>query len=411
MLESNYNNLRLTGAFDRDQLRRTLAAIHNLSKQGYDKINLDITQMTAAFSPDMLPLAAVCRGNFLEGVETLLELPIDSKLARLFHNCNWAHLIDPRSHAESEYKTHYHLPALTYKDGSALHAVVDRIMELLLRQLDGFSRNQLAALEWAVNEITDNVLNHAESPIGGVAQVTLHKNKGLMELVACDTGTSIPYTLRAAHQSISSDVDALDKAIREGVTRNSQTNMGNGLFGSYQISHLSKGHFGIYSRYATLEYREKKGLQASKTDVPFPGTVVVAGIKVDNPTVLQDALSFGGEMHVPSNSYVDRLTDQQAISLRLIDECQHFGTRQSGAGLKTKLLTLIRSSSSRIIIDLTGVGLISSSFADEVFGKVLAELGPVAFMSRIQIVGGNKVIQQLIDRAMAQRMALIARSS
>jgi len=187
----------------------------------------------------MMPLAAVCRAKLLEGVDVMLELPTDGKLARLFNNCNWSHLVDPRTHEPSAYKPQNHLPALMYKDAGAHFETVDRVMELLLRQLDGFTRDQLAALEWAINEITDNVLNHAESPIGGIVQVSVNQKKGILELTVCDTGLSIPETLRRAHPTITSDSEALDRAIREGVTRNPQTNMGNGLFGSYRVSQLS----------------------------------------------------------------------------------------------------------------------------------------------------------------------------
>lgn len=409
MLDSNLNNLRLSGPFNRDVLRRTLAAIHNLTKQGYTQVNLDLTEMTAAFAAEMLPLAAFCRAKLLEGVDTMLELPQDLKLARLFNNCNWSNLMDPRGHAESTYRPDSHLPALSYNDSQAHFRVVDEIMELLLRQLDGFTRDQLAALEWAINEITDNVLNHAASPIGGVVQVSINKKKRLLELVVCDVGASIPGTLRPAHPSLSSDAEALDRAIREGVTRNPSTNQGNGLFGSYRISQLSKGHFFIYSRYATLEYRERSGLHVGKSDVPFPGTVVVCAVNLANPDVLLDALSFNGEQHSPGNSYVDRVVDVDEVSLRLKDECHSFGSREVGRGFRSKLLTLARSSSGKIVLDLSDVPLISSSFADEVFGKVFSELGPMGFMSRIQVIGSSKIVRQLIDRAIAQRMAAIVK--
>jgi anti-sigma regulatory factor (Ser/Thr protein kinase) len=385
--------------------------MHNLSKLGYTSINLDLSKTSSAFAADMMPLAAVCRAKLLEGVDIMLELPTDAKLARLFNNCNWSHLIDPRTHEQSAYKPHHHLPALIYKDSKVHFQTIDQIMELLLRQLDGFTRDHLAALEWAINEITDNVLNHAESPIGGVVQVSINQKRGLLEVVVCDAGHSIPVTLGKAHPSITSDTDALDRAIREGVTRNSQTNMGNGLFGSYRVSQLSKGHFSIYSRYATLDFKERTGLHVTREDIPFPGTVVVCGIKLDNPEVLLEALSFKGEQHTPGYTYVDRATEEDVVVLRLKEQSASFGSREAGKGLKNKIMTLARTSSGKIILDLMDVPLISSSFADEVFGKIFSELGPMNFMAKIQIVGGNAVVRQLIDRAIAQRMALLAKPS
>lgn len=57
----------------------------------------------------------------------------------------------------------------------------------------------------------------------------------------------IPATLRRAAPSISSDSAALDRAIREGVTRNSLTNQENGLFGTFKCCEVSRGTFSIFS--------------------------------------------------------------------------------------------------------------------------------------------------------------------
>jgi len=152
-------------------------------------------------------------------------------------------------------------------------------------------------------------------------------------------------------------------------------------------------------------------LHSRREEIPFPGAIVVCGIRLDNPSVLSEALSFRGEQYTPGYTYVDRATEKDVVVLRLKEESQSFGSREAGRGLKTKIMTLARSSGGRIVLDLANVPLISSSFADEVFGKVFSELGPMNFMSKVQIVGTNRVVRQLIDRAIAQRMALLAKPS
>jgi anti-sigma regulatory factor (Ser/Thr protein kinase) len=49
-------------------------------------------------------------------------------------------------------------------------------MEVLMETIKVQERQQLKALEWALNEITDNVLNHAESPTGGIVQIQSFTN-------------------------------------------------------------------------------------------------------------------------------------------------------------------------------------------------------------------------------------------
>jgi hypothetical protein len=59
----------------------------------------------------------------------------------------------------------------------------------------------------------------------------------------------------------------------------------------------------------------------------------------------------------------------------------------------------------RIIIDFTDVPLVSSSFADEVLGKLFMELGPMTFAQRLEFRNLSSIVRQLTDKAIAQRMS------
>ena len=59
----------------------------------------------------------------------------------------------------------------------------------------------------------------------------------------------------------------------------------------------------------------------------------------------------------------------------------------------------------RVAIGELDVALVSSSFADELIGKLFAEFGPIEFMGRFKLVGVSATVQQLIDRAISQRLA------
>jgi anti-sigma regulatory factor (Ser/Thr protein kinase) len=293
-----------------------------------------------------------------------------------------------------------------YTSAETHYQSVNQIMDKLLGSLEGFSRDQLAALEWAVNELTDNVLNHANSRIGGIVQLTTHSKSGIIEFVVCDAGVGIPKTLRDAHADLNSDVDALDRAIREGVTRNRKTNMGNGLFGSYRIAQISVGYFSIYSGYAMLRFNKKAGLHVERQAVPYQGTAIACGIGTAKPDVLSEALSFKGEKYTPGYSYVDKLVEDGGATITLKSEAKSFGSRDVAKPVRIKIETLLSAAPERVEIKLDDVALISSSFADEVFGKLFVQLGPITFMNRVKISGANHVVRQLIDRAITQRVAL-----
>jgi anti-sigma regulatory factor (Ser/Thr protein kinase) len=361
--------------------------------------------LTRGFAAELLPFATRCRALLVAGVDTMLELPDDSTLSRLFKNSNWAYLIDPRQFEQSQYFSDKHIPAVSYSNSDTHYQAVNQVVDKLLSSLEGFSRDQLAALEWAINEITDNVLNHASSPIGGIVQLTTKSKSNIVEFVVCDAGVGIPKTLREAHANLTSDVDALDRAIREGVTRNKTTNMGNGLFGSFRLAQLSDGYFSIYSGYALLEFTRKRGIQVFRQTIPYSGTAVVCGISTAKPDILSEALSFRGERYTPSHSYVDKLVEEGNTLIKLKDESKSFGSRDAARPVRIKLENLLAASSGQIDINLDAVALISSSFADEVFGKLFVQLGAIGFMTRIKVTGGTTIVKQLIDRAIAQRVA------
>ena len=52
--------------------------------------------------------------------------------------------------------------------------------------------------------------------------------------------------------------------------------------------------------------------------------------------------------------------------------------------------------------------LVSSSFADELVGKLFASLGPLAFSARVRNIGMDAMVHGLVDKAIMQRAAQVA---
>jgi anti-sigma regulatory factor (Ser/Thr protein kinase) len=403
-LTSNLNILDFVGDFDDDSLRRHLAAFFKLKNQGYDHLELNFAKLTRAMTPQLLPLAVYARSLLHEGFEVRLILPEDDKLKRLFENTNWAYLIDPRSFPKTQIDSTSHLPAFLYTNPTEQYEVVSKTVQLVLKSLNITDRKQIQAVEWSVNEVVDNVLNHAKSPIGGAMQVTVREGQQIIEFVVADAGLGIPKTLRESHLKLTSDVEALDAAIREGVTRNNTTNMGNGLFGTFRLAELSNGKFGLYSGYASLSY-SSNGLHSKAEAIPFGGTVVSCSINISNPELLSQALTFKGQPYTPF-SLVDMANDESEKVIKLVDEVQSFGSRPAAKPVRIMIENYLNTTGLRIVVDLEDVALVTSSFADEVFGKLFVQLGPMTFMNRISLIGGSKIVRQLIDRAISQRVAV-----
>jgi anti-sigma regulatory factor (Ser/Thr protein kinase) len=357
----------------------------------------------------MLAICAQVAKLHYEGIDFSLVLPRSDRLRKLFRNANWAYFLDPRNYEPSTFRGYTQVPATLYSSPEDQYKAVNRIVNAILGAIPNIARKDFAALEWAINELTDNVLVHSQSPVGGLVQVsTFQRDRKRVEFIVADAGIGIPNSLRQGHPEITSDSEALDKAIREGVTRDKNLGQGNGLFGTFQICSRSKGSFQVESGYGKLRFYEPPGLKIGLETVPYEGTLVVAEIDFSVPDLLQEALKFNGRVTEPFDYVESHYEDTEArrVIFRVADETNSFGSRVAGRPLKNRLSNLARMCPTQeVIIDFTNVALVSSSFADELIGKLFAEFGPMEFMARFKLVGISTTVQQLIDRAISQRLA------
>ena len=83
--------------------------------------------------------------------------------------------------------------------------------------------------------------------------------------------------------------------------------------------------------------------------------------------------------------------------------------RPAGRQLRTKCINLLNAEPGKpLLLDWSGVPLVSSSFADELIGKLFASLGPLAFSARVRNVNMEAVVRGLVDKAIMQRAAQTA---
>jgi hypothetical protein len=193
--------------------------------------------------------------------------------------------------------------------------------------------------------------------------------------------------------------------IREGVTRDKRVGQGNGLYGTWRITQISGGSFEIHSGNASLS-SWPDALHIRPESIPLSGTLVVARISYKKELSLEEALKFGGKSYDPVDhvqvSYEEN--EEGSVVFPLAREAQGFGSRAAGMPVRQKLKNLVRiCSGKRISIDFSDVHIISSSFADEVFGKLFAELGPLDFMKAFEFRKVDSTIQGLINKAIEQR--------
>jgi hypothetical protein len=405
MIKTEGNTLLFSGSSSLSDLHRPLAMMHNLvSKQGYQDITLDFSAATVLSASFMLPLVCILRSYRLNKVDLYLVLPTDDKLARLFNNANWAHQIDPQHFDPRDEFNQNHVSAIQFRDADEQQAAVDKVVNLILEFMPHLDRRKIAALEWAINEITDNVLNHSESRIGGLVQAIMYPKRQLIEFLVCDAGIGIPNSLRKGRADVRDDTMALDLAIREGVTRNTKTNQGNGLFGTFRCSEVSGGKFNICSGFAMLSFDDS--LHVKREGIPFQGTFVRSEIKLSIEDLLNKALVFKGKVHEPGFDFIERQYEQrgEALQFSLLSEVATFGSREAGRRAFNKIMNISNDLSRPINFDFSDVPVISSSFADEVFGRIFTQVGPVAFSTHCTFSNISTTVKNIIDKSVLQRI-------
>lgn len=181
------------------------------------------------------------------------------------------------------------------------------------------------------------------------------------------------------------------------------------MFGTFRITTLSKGRFELHSIRATLLAESADKVRTMKQNVSlFPGTFVVGRIGCDDEKLLENALEFKGKVHRPGFDYIEKAYEGNGSEFifSMKKECNSFGSREAGIGARTLIENLLNAEDDySLLIDFADVTIVSSSFADEVFGRLFVMLGPVAFMSRISFRNVDSSVRAVIDRSISLRLS------
>ena len=346
----------------------------------------------------MLPIMPlVARYREQDGVGFALQPPESNTLYRLFANTSWAHFIEPERFDASA-QSFGNVPARRFQSQEEMWEVSEAVLTFVHRSV-ALHRDVLAAVEWSLNEIMDNVLTHSESPVGGFVQATSFE--GRVEFVVADGGVGIPQSIGLPDHS-----RALQFAVSEGGTRDAERNQGNGLFGSYQLAAGSGGQFEIHSMNGSLFFDRSRQLPSSSSQrIPYSGTSVRCGIGTRDVDAVNQAFMFGAKRHRPAFDFVESRFESEAgeTVYRIADHARRdLGTRAGGRRVRQQIENLLTDADS-VRIDFEGIDVITSSFADEVFGRLFLQLGPRSFMTRIMLHNVHPRIDGLIDRAIILR--------
>ena len=285
--------------------------------------------------------------------------------------------------------------------------VINRIGDVVLHHFDN-AREFFPAMEWAVNEVMDNIAIHSETPVPGVACAQFFPEKGRVEIGICDMGRGIKASLSERYELLSHG-HAITKALERGVTRNPEVGQGNGLAGTLQIAKANEGTFHIWSGNAC--FKMSQGREPNFTIIPeISGTGIWLSLDTTKPVNLRTdtfigASQFGDNESTYIYSESERVTTGDGLVVA--DECFHTGSRPPAKDLRRKILSLLPDVDRQpVLLNFAGVKSASSSFLDELLGRLVLELGVPIFKSKVTVINMSEHIKQMANVVIKQRLEL-----
>lgn len=350
---------------------------------------------------------------FAAAVDNLrITRDIRVQVVNLHKNQKRVRIFDPvtrATHNSGEYPTD---EVWKYSSESEANYVTRQFMRSI-EELIPCEEGVLDTLNWCIYEVLDNVFQHSRSDCG-FAMMQLHVRNRTCVISVADSGRGIH---RAMYDGVESGLidaarvcfaeRAIEYAMEQGITSKGRENQGNGLHGLRRAIEVNGGLLEITSGKGSLL------LEGGKQDLNHNGyrpllnsdtahsTVVDWRLDCSRAVVIDRAM--GGP--VTSGSYIESRVEMDGTYVIPAEEVEvHIGSRNEGRELRIRIENILGAGAEYVIVDLTGVGVISSSFADEVFGKLAEAYGINVFQSRIFYKGARDLNISLINKAISNRL-------
>lgn len=296
------------------------------------------------------------------------------------------------------------VPLCTIRESKDCRDVINSLGDMVLHQFDN-ARAFFPAMEWAVNEVMDNIHIHAAADVPGVVCAQYYPTKYVIEVGICDAGRGILASLRESYTELMSDAEAIPLALQRGVTRDPQIGQGNGLAGTLEIARANQGTFHIWSK--TCCWRLGQGVvKPAEQMPPVIGTAIHLRLDVRRPVNLGDTFIAKGRIDPNESPFLNRIEEEAGTDgLRVNNECDHVGSRPPAAALRRKVEAILSGfDRPSVILDFARVESASSSFLDELFGRLNVALGQDEFRKRIRVINISEELQKMAEVVISQRL-------
>ncbi len=395
------NNIFFTGLKHPKDSSVFLESLKCGIKKGFSSFYLDFSSTDVAFPNASVPIAGI--------IDFYSKNGINFEVAKMSSLIDAINLLNPIL-VESETDLLRINPLnkiFKYSDSNHVYSLINVFLEELARS-DKFENGVFEGIEWCLNEVMDNVIQHSGAGCGFVMG-QIHKSTKHVAFTIYDAGIGIYNSLKNTKYNPRKPLDALTLALKEGVTRDKKNGQGNGMYGLRRIIENNRGRLTLTSHSSALFIKGDKTQDFNALPIisrERGSTIVDFQFDYNSEISLSEALKFNGKSYEPINLKIEQMEiSSNELYFKLADETSGFGTRQAGERMRNKLLNAHQQSNKVIVLDFTGIDLISSSFADELLGKLVVEFGFFGFNNFFKMKNMNSLIQSIVQRSVGQRMA------
>ena len=277
-----------------------------------------------------------------------------------------------------------------------------------LRKSDVFATGVLEGIEWSINEIMDNVLNHSQAGVGFIMS-QLHKNSKHIAFTIFDSGIGILNSFKGSKHNPQTNADALSLCLQEGITRDPKVGQGNGMCGLFSLIKEGNGILNISSGLDTYRYWNgetsitDEGVCSVSKDLGC--TTIDFQLDYSSDISIERVLTFQGKTFTFTNLFLEDLENDNGVLVFNVGEMSEgTGTREAASRLKNQIINSIKGQNRRAVIDFIGINVVSSSYIDELIAKLLIELGLFQFNNRISLINMSDLLQRTLQKSVIQRI-------
>jgi anti-sigma regulatory factor (Ser/Thr protein kinase) len=270
------------------------------------------------------------------------------------------------------------------------------------------------SINWCLYEVMDNVFAHSHAGSGFV-MMQLHRAERRCAIAVADTGIGIQKSLalaetRAAPLEVLRDPSAsIEFALGQGATSKGGAHQGNGLFGLRRSVEINGGALNVTSGWGRWSLRRGRAELSTDRWRELPdiedhqSTIVDWQLDCSQKVRIDEALGSS----YPMNDFLETIEDDEGVYRVSVSEIEEsLGSRKLGAEIRTRLENYLNAAAGLqfVVLDFKGVGVVSSSFADEVLGKLAASMGELEFRRRVSVDNTSVTNRALVERAISLRL-------